>query len=792
MSKPNDAERIANENAAEEKETKVEETVVVTNEEPVSEQPVAEIPKDEVETETPQTEESLPEESVSEESTPKEEAFEELVPEEAVIEEIEPEEPATEEPVLEEVVIEEPVLEEVVIEELIVEEPVLEEPVLEEPIIEELIVDEPVTEELVSEELVVDEPVLEEAVTEEAATAEVVIEELIIDEPVLEELAKEEVVIEELIIGEPATEELVSEEEAHKIEKLTKAEIIADLTAIIEEPASEIIRNKINALKQAFYKLKRTEIEEAKEIFVKAGGLEEEFQPEIDELEEKLKEFLAAFREKRASITAEVEKIKEENLVAKKAIIEKLKELVDSKEDFHRIYNEFRKLQQQWKEIKQVPQAAVNDLWKEYQHYTEKFYDLLKINNEMRDYDFKKNMELKQNLCEAVERLDEEKDVISAFYQLQNLHQEWREIGPVAKELREEVWGRFKKASSIINKKHQDHFESLRLMEQRNLEEKTAICEEMETIDYSKLTSFKEWDEQNKRVLELQEKWKTIGFAPKKNNVKIFERFRASCDSFFSQKSTFYKGIKETMEVNLDKKKALCEKAEALKESQDWKVTTDKLIAFQKEWKTIGPVSRKYSDLIWKRFISACDYFFEQKGTHFSSQKTEETDNLKKKKEIIGKISDIDESLSASAAIAQIRELMAEFNNVGYVPFRDKDKIYKEYRTAVDKHFDRLKVDESERRLQSFKSNLNEIAGEEGKSKNRLINEREKLMRTYERLKGDIQTYENNIGFLSVSSKGGSGLVKDMNRKIESLKEELDLIVKKIEAIDENLGFGNG
>jgi len=490
--------------------------------------------------------------------------------------------------------------------------------------------------------------------------------------------------------------------------------------------------------------------------------------------------------EKVSSAAHQIEKIKETNLAAKKQIIEKLKELIDSKDDFYKVYNEFRKLQQQWKEIKQIPQSAVNELWKEYQHYSEKFYDLLKINNEMRDYDFKKNLELKQALCESVEKLENEKDVISAFYQLQKLHQEWREIGPVGKELREEIWGRFKKASAVINKRHQEHFESLRLLEHRNFEEKTALCVEIESIDYSKLTSFKEWDEQHKRVLEFQEKWKSIGFAPRKNNVKVFERFRAACDVFFKKKSDFYKSIKETMDINLEKKRALCEQAEALKESQDWKETTDRLIALQKEWKTIGPVSRKHSDVIWKRFIGACDYFFEQKNTHFSSQKTEEVDNLKKKKEIIEKINTIDVNLPSAEAIAIIRDLINEWNKTGFVPFREKDRIHKEYRKAVDKHFDRLKLDESERRLQTFKSNLSDISYGDEKSKNKLLNERDKLMRTYERLKNDIQTYENNIGFLSVSSKGGGGLMKEMNRKISSLKEELNLIVKKIEVIDEN------
>ncbi|MDR0798630.1 MAG: DUF349 domain-containing protein [Dysgonamonadaceae bacterium] len=590
-----------------------------------------------------------------------------------------------------------------------------------------------------------------------------------------------------------APEELISDEaETAETEQLTKPEIINQLILLVDEPVEEVSKNKVDALKQAFYKQKRTETEAAKRAFVEAGGSEETFQPEPDPLEERLKELLSAFREKKASLVAEIDRIKEENLVKKKAIIEKIKELIESQEDFQKIRDEFHKLQQQWKEIKQVPQVAINDLWKDYQHYSEKFYDLLKINNEMRDYDFKKNLELKQNLCDNVEKLEQEKDVVSAFRQLQNLHQEWREIGPVAKELREDIWARFKKASTIINKKHQDHFESLRLLEQRNMEEKTALCEAMEAIDCSKLTSFKDWDEANKQVLDLQEKWKTIGFAPKKNNVKLFERFRAACDQFFSTKSAFYKSVKELRDVNLEKKRTLCEKAEALKESQDWKAATDKLIALQKEWKTIGQVPRKHADTIWNRFISACDYFFEKKNTHFSSQKNEETENLNLKKAVIEKLKTLDEKLTGSAAVSKIREFIAEFNQIGHVPFRDKDKIYKEFRTIVDQHFDRLKVDESDRRLQSFKSSLSEFADESGKSKGKLLNEREKLMRAYERLKNDVQTYENNIGFLSVSSKGGSGLVKEMQHKIDSLKEEVALIVKKIEAIDDNLENNKG
>ena len=572
-------------------------------------------------------------------------------------------------------------------------------------------------------------------------------------------------------------------------ENLSKEQIIEHLNALVEMPMSDDNKVKIETLKQSFYKHRKIEIEDARKIFISEGGDKDDFIVPEDELEQKLKENLNRFREKKAFIAIENEKQKEENLKIKQAIIEELKVLIESQDDFYKVYNEFRKLQQQWKDVKQVPQANVNELWKAYQHYSEKFYDLLKINNEMRDYDFKKNLELKTSLCEAAERLSEEKDIISAFYQLQKLHQEWREIGPVAKELREEIWQRFKGASSEVNKKHQDHFEALRTLELRNLEEKTAICEKMEAINYDQLKSFKDWDEQNKQVLDLQEKWKSIGFAPRKYNVKIFERFRNDCDLFFQKKSEFYKSVKESMDVNYEKKKELCEKVEEIKDSQDWKETTDKFIALQKEWKTIGPVPRKYSDTIWNRFISACDYFFEQKNTHFSSQKTEEIENLRLKKELIARISEIDEKISSADAVSQVREIMSEWNSIGFVPFREKDKIYKEYREAVDKQFERLKMDQSERRLQSFKSNMDEIVNVGEKSKNKLLSERERLMRTYEHLKNDIQTYENNIGFLSVSSKGGGGLLKEMNHKIDSLKEEFSLIIKKIEVIDENLGF---
>ena len=567
--------------------------------------------------------------------------------------------------------------------------------------------------------------------------------------------------------------------------KITKEEILNKLAELVNN-AAEIARADVETLKQAYYKIRRNEVEEEKAAFLENGGEEKDFVASEDETENKIKDLLSTYKEKRAALLAEEERIKNENYTLKLQLIDKLKALTESSDDFNKLYNDFKEIQQKWKEIKLVPAEYVNDLWKNYQIYSEKFYDLIKINNQFREYDFKKNLEMKTALCETVERLQNEPDVVSAFHQLQKLHQQWREIGPVAKELRDELWARFKTASTAINKRHQEHFEKLKAKEQENLEAKTAICEEIEAIDFSQLKSFKDWENKNKEVIALQEKWKTIGFAPKKHNVKIFERFRAACDAYFNKKSEFYKSLKEGMEKNLELKKALCEKAEALKDSTDWKETTEQLIALQKEWKKVGSVARKHSDSIWKRFITACDYFFEQKNKNVVSQKSVEQQNLAAKKEIIEKIKALDENLPHNEAVATLKEYMAAWNQIVFVPFKDKDKVYKAYHEAVDQQFDRLKVDMNERKMQSFRNNVNSLA-EGSDNKGRLYSERERLMRTYERMKNELQTYENNIGFLSVSSKGGGGLVKEMERKIEKLKEEMKLIIQKIDTIDENL-----
>ena len=595
----------------------------------------------------------------------------------------------------------------------------------------------------------------------------------------------EEVVTNETPDAEVKTDEVAAgEETVATTGKLSKEEILEKLTGLVGA-AADATRNEVEALKQAYYKIHRSEVDELKKAFLTAGGEEKDFVAPEDETESKIKELLNVYKEKRAAILAEEERVKAANYALKLQLIDQLKALTESQEDFNKLYNDFKDIQQRWKEVKAVPQEHVSELWKNYQIYSEKFYDIIKINNQFRDYDFKKNLEMKTALCETVEKLQTEPDVISAFHQLQKLHQQWREIGPVAKELRENLWSRFKAASTIINKRHQEHFEGLKAKEQENLEAKTAICEQIENIDFPALKSFKDWEEKNKEVIALQDKWKTIGFAPKKSNVKIFERFRAACDVYFNRKSEFYKNIKDEMEKNLELKKVLCEKAEALKDSTDWKSTTEKMIALQKEWKTIGSVARKHSDAVWKRFISACDYFFEQKNKNASSQKSVEQTNLAAKKALIEKINTIDEA-DHDEALAALKGYMTEWNTIGHVPFKEKDKIYKEYHEAVDKQFDRLKVDQNDRKMQTFRNSLSDMSnGERGKGK--LYGEREKLMRMYERMKNELQTYENNIGFLSISSKGGGGLLKEMERKIDKLKDEMALIIKKIDAIDENL-----
>lgn len=644
-------------------------------------------------------------------------------------------------------------------------------------------------------ELNKDEAIVQNDLTETSENKMPVVDEEIISST---ESPEESVVVTESVAEIPEPAEILSENDAAEVEPaevndekspdlnaLSRVELLNVLKELLSKKIDDI-KEEVEHIKQLFYKKLKTEMEEQKKLFVENGGEEADFKPVKDGLDEELKSLINDYKSKKASLSAKIEAEKEQNLLEKQHILERMKTLVESNDDVSSHINEFRELQKKWKSIGLVPQAHVNELWKSYSAFQETFWDLIKINNELREYDFKKNLEVKTALCEAAERLAEEEDVIEAFRQLQKLHEDWHETGPVAREIREELWTRFKTASSVINKRHQGHFDEVRKLEEDNLTAKTALCEKLEAFEYSTLNSYKAWDEATKTIIAWQEEWRALGFAPRKMNHKIFDRYRAACDAFFSAKAEFYKASKNVLNENLDKKKALCEKAEALKDSTEWKETTDKLIQLQKEWKTIGPVAKKYSDEIWKRFISACDYFFDQKQKNTSGQKSAETENLVKKKAIIASVNELDTVTDKTPAeiLATLREFIAAWNEVGHVPFKEKDKIYKEYRSAVDKMFEKLNVDANQRRLDTFKSNLKDMST---KGENKLYREREKLMRAYEHLKSEIATYENNIGFLTTSNKKGNGLINEMMRKIEALKDEAKLIEQKITLIEESM-----
>jgi pterin-4a-carbinolamine dehydratase len=544
---------------------------------------------------------------------------------------------------------------------------------------------------------------------------------------------------------------------------------------------------ELDSLKQAFYKLHGIELEAAKAKFVEDGGAEDAFVPPVDDKEEAFKEVMAIIKEKRTKFAEAQEKVQDENLKIKLSIIDRLKAMLASPEDTNISYGEFRKIQQQWNEAKPIPQERANELWKQYQGFVEKIYDILKLNNEFREYDFKKNLEIKTRLCEIAEKLNDEPDVISAFHQLQKLHQEFRDTGPVAKELREAIWQRFKAASSNINRRHQQHFEKLKEEELHNLDQKTVICEIIESIEWEALKSFATWEEKTQEIIALQNKWKTIGFVPKKENSKIFERFRKDCDEFFKRKGEFFKMLKERMNANLAKKRELVKQAESLKDSTDWKATSDLLTKLQKEWKTIGPVSKKYSDSVWKQFISACDFFFEQKNKANNSQHSAEMDNLAKKKEIIAKLEAIGEDMDEGEANEKVHELIKEWNGIGHVPFKEKDTIYEQFHTKVDELFERFHISASNRSLNSFKTAITASSGAQA-----LFRERDRLVRAYETMKSELQTYENNLGFLSSSSKSGSSILDELNKRVEKLKADLELAQQKIKAINDQIKKSEG
>lgn len=578
------------------------------------------------------------------------------------------------------------------------------------------------------------------------------------------------------------TGEFVSESsEAAALKKVykSKSEIIERVKEIAhsdEHPQ----KGEIDYLKTIFYKLHFAEREADMKAYLEGGGDPANYKVLPDEDEEVFKAEMGVIKEKRAKLFLEQEKEKQENLKKKLDIIEKIKAMVTSPEEANKSYQDFKKLQQEWKEIKLVPAEKANELWRNYQLYVEQYYDLLKLNSEAREYDFKKNLEIKTKICEAAEKLGTEEDMISAFHQLQKLHQEFRETGPVAKELREEVWARFKAASTIINKRHQQHFESLRAKEEDNLTKKTALCEKIEEIAKEEIKTAGEWEKKTKDIIAIQAEWKTIGFAPQKMNVKIFERFRAACDDFFSKKAEFFKNMKQQFAENADKKRALIEQAKALQDSTEWKSTSDKLIALQKEWKTIGMVPKKLGDKLWNEFLTACNHFFEARNSANAGTRNEERTNLEKKRGIIEQLKALAENAGDNIQ-DKVRELIDEYNAVGHVPFKEKDKLYKEYHDILDKLYKELNISTARRRLDKFKNNLKNVAE---KGADALDNERARLMRRYEAIKQEVQTYENNLGFLNASSKKGNSLIDEMNRKVQKLKDDMNLVREKIKAID--------
>ena len=627
------------------------------------------------------------------------------------------------------------------------------------------------------------ENILEQEVKEEVIQETTVPE---VETPEVAPIAEEEApVIEEVTSVTqkvaPAAEEEAPAEEEEQPRKVyeTKKEVLDRIKEIAhgdETPQKE----EIDYLKTSFYKLHIAEREANLKAYIDGGGDPDAYQITPDEDEEVFKAEMGIIKEKRAKLFKEQEAEKQVNLEKKLAIIEKIKSMITSPEEANKAYQDFKALQAEWREIKNVPAEKANELWRNYQLYVEQFYDLLKLNSEAREYDFKKNFGLKTKLCEAAEKLADEPDIISAFHQLQKLHAEYREIGPVAKEQREEIWNRFKAASTVINKRHQQHFEGVRAKEEENLARKTELCEKVEAIAAQENKGSGDWEKHTKEIIDLQTEWKTIGFAPQKMNVKIFERFRAACDDFFGRKAEYFRTLKDTFKANAEKKRALIEKAKALQDSTDWKSTGDKLIALQKEWKTIGMVPKKLGDQLWEEFLGTCNKFFDARNAAGAGQRGEERENLEKKREVIEKLKAAAEEAGDNIQ-ETVQKLVEEYQSIGHVPFKEKDKLYEEYHAVLDKLYKELNISVAKRRLNNFKQSLKQVAE---RGENALDNERARLFRQYEAIKQEVQTYENNLGFLNASSKKGNSLIDEMNRKVQKLKDDMNLVREKIKAID--------
>ena len=577
------------------------------------------------------------------------------------------------------------------------------------------------------------------------------------------------------------TEENVLDDQSNTSNKqyTTKQEII-DKIKMLASSETVPSREEIESLKSTFYRIHLAEREAEQKAYLDAGGDPSAYKVAPSEDEMVFKAELSLIKEKRAKLLQEQEKERQENLKQKLAIIESIKAIATSPDEANKSYAQFKELQTKWKEINNVPADKVNELWRTYQLYTEQFYDLLKLNHEAREYDFKKNLELKTKLCEAAEKLSEEKDVVSAFHQLQELHQQYREIGPVAKENREQIWNRFKTASTVINKRHQQHFEELRSKEEENLVKKTNLCEKVEAINAKKIQTINEWEKTTEEVTNIQKEWKTIGFTPQKMNVKIFERFREACNTFFQSKTTFFKELKASFAENIEKKKALIEKAKNLADSTEWKSTSDKLIALQKEWKKVGFVPQKVSDKLWEEFVQYCNKFFDARKAANGDSHSEEHKNLEHKENILKELKSFI-ATKAEDASEKIHQLIKEYNQTGHVPYKEKDRLYAQFKEVTDQLKKELNISVNRKRLDDFKNNLKNVVSN---GENALYNERNKLFRAYERMKQELQTYENNLGFLSAASKKGNSLISNFTQKTEKLKEEMQLLKEKIKEID--------
>lgn len=582
--------------------------------------------------------------------------------------------------------------------------------------------------------------------------------------------------VENMVEDEAVADSVIEEEKVHYETKSDVVSRIRELAHGDDIPQ----KSEIDLLKTVFYKMHLAEREAQYKEYISNGGEPEKYEVTVDPDEEAFKAEMSLIKEKRADAFRQQEQEKKDNLDKKLEIIEKIKAMCTSPEEANKSYKQFRELQQTWKEIKSVPADKANQLWRNYQLYVEQFYDLLKLNNEAREYDFKKNLELKTKLCEAAERLADETDAISAFHQLQKLHQEFRETGPVTKELREDIWNRFKAASTIVNKRHQAHFEGLKSQEEENLKNKTILCEKVEEIAKTEVKTSSDWDKFTKEIMNIQAEWKKIGFAPQKMNVKIFERFRAACDEFFSNKAEYFKNLKTTFAENAEKKKALIAKAHELADSQDWKKTSEAFVALQQEWKTIGATTKKLGDALWEEFLGTCNKFFEARNAANSGQFKEERENLSKKKDIISELRELI-GKETEEAEQSARKLIEAFNQTGHVPFKEKDKVYKEFHEVADALREKFSISFNKRSVENFRNNLRKMAesGEEV-----ILNERARLMRQYESMKSDIQTYENNLGFLNSSSKKGNSLIDEMVKRVDKLKADMQVVYEKIKAID--------